>query len=188
MRRTPDTRFLSTPARRVRAAEQVNRIREEMAGQEGIHRRAKSESVIANLSGVPDKGIADHVASFDESEALHAWLSYQHHALRQHAEDGHLPTREDLEKLIGRRKIIGAHGDAALVFMLPGANQLLPVKDFLRAVTEIDITTWHRIRMSAKFLLPRLKHLQLHRKTLALAACCAAFLAIRALYSTRPKS
>lgn len=177
MRRTPDTRLFSSSAKRAVARERINRIQEEMAGREGIHRRAKTQSVMANLSSAPDVNLADHIATFEESEALHAWLSYKHHSIRQRAQEGSLPSREELESLIEARNTIGAYGDAALVFLLPGANQMLSIRRFFQAISRIDVTSWHRLRISMKFLFPYIKRILMSRRK-AMISTSGAVLAI----------
>ena len=89
---------------------------------------------------------------FNESEAIHAWLNYLQARYRADATyRNRFPTRAELEQLIRDERLIGAEGDAARAFLLPGAERVYNPLEVFAAWRAIDVTSWHRLRIMVIF-------------------------------------
>lgn len=163
MRRSPDTRMLVRTDQVERALEEAERLRKLLSNKEGIHIRARVQSLVADLSDKDDQQADAHIEEFSQSESLHGWLNYRHHRIRQQAANGILPSKAELCSLISAQQILGAHGDAARVLLLPGAEYAFPPLAAWRAFQGLDITLWHRIRIASRHAL-LVTFLRLQRK------------------------
>jgi hypothetical protein len=133
MRRSPDTRFFSTRARR--------------------------RWVLAQLPD-PDtleRNLGTHLSAqeaFGEYESLNAQLNYRHAELRHSAEAGHVDVR-GLRKLREGFRTLGADGDAARVPLIGGAEAAFTFAEAARGLWTIDMTrgtgaaSWRRSRSGA---------------------------------------
>ncbi len=153
MRRSPDTLFLVRRRMEHRAERFLQQTEDRLRGHEGVHLRARLATARSMLTGEDDPLQADHAPAFSESESLHGWFNFRHSEIRyrfQH--DRLLPEANDLRGMYEAQVELGSHGDAARVFLLPGAEYAFGPRDFLTAWSCIDVTPWHRIRLVAQFV------------------------------------
>lgn len=158
-RRTPDSRLLAT--RRRRAFILSHLPVPGLPSRLGTHLQARIQSVRADL-GEP-AGTADEPASrsrpwqesqaaFAEYEALNARLNYRHAELR-HTRPA--PGAHEFRQLQQDFQALGAWGDAARVPLIPGGETAFTRRETLRGLRSIDVTRWHRYRLSAGYLAKR---------------------------------
>lgn len=157
MRRTPDARLLIRKARVKQVERLLRGFADELRGREGIALEARLGNVLRALERQPDPELENHIANFAESEALHAWLNYEHARLRSRAtypSPGQPPPqRHDFAQLAARQTALGATADAARVYLLPGAASHFAPVDAFRAFAPIEMARWHRIRLLAGYSL-----------------------------------
>jgi hypothetical protein len=155
MRRTPDTRLLATRRRRAFILYHLPDAGSGAQPRLGTHLQARIQSVRTDL-GAPGSNSEPWQASqaaFAEYEALHARLNYRHAELR-HANppaDGH-----EFRQLQQDFRVLGAYGDAARVPLIPGGEAAFTVRETLQGLHHLDITWWHRWRLSAGYMAKRL--------------------------------
>lgn len=157
MRHSPDTWILVRQSQLRQTADLLERLGGRMQGNEGIHIRARIETLIVGLRGRKNVAVEQHMLAFNESEALHAWLNYRHAHMRAEIEAGRPPGRKEVLELVRQHWLLGADGDAARVFLLPGVSSLFTPSLVLSAFRNIDITPWHRTRIAAGVLARRLR-------------------------------
>ncbi len=151
MKRLPDARWLVRESRVRLVEERLGSLRQGVDASSGLHLRARLDSIAADLSGQPDNQRAGHEAGFQESEALHAWLNFRHGTLRRRVEQDQFAagsaTLEDYLRLRDDQVLIGATGDAARVYLLPGIGQLVGLGQVRQAFRGVDVTPYHRLRL-----------------------------------------
>lgn len=107
MRRLPDVRWFVSRHRVQEAERRLGQVRTVLSGHEGVALRARLANVASALQRQPDEHLSEHVEAFTESEALHAWLNYQHAWLRQRSsrqsEVEMAPARTEYEWLVRRQ-------------------------------------------------------------------------------------
>lgn len=168
MERSPETTILVRRSRRSFARDALRSLVDDLRGQEGVALRARFVNVLAYLDGVADQEMSNHVAAFDESEALHAWLNYRQGRLRQLiAHDPKSVRAADYERLIRDQAAIGAIADAARALLLPGAAQYASPRAFRHAFRRVEMSRWHRLRLLAGFTASYLLEFAKHPGTLA---------------------
>lgn len=154
MRRNPDTRLV-VPVRRAhfaglraRALAAAERDRLEQMTSIGLG------NVAAAYEGAPDPDLEHSVDVFQEREALHGWLNYNHAVLRARFERPSalgLPTAGECRVQAQRQHIIGAEADYMRTMILPGAAGHFSVREFLRAQHRVEMSLWNRLRFIAGF-------------------------------------
>jgi hypothetical protein len=157
MRRTPDTRLLSTRRRRRWVLEQLPDP--DAPGQRlGTHFSAQLGSVRTDLGGTAG---ADQwktaQAAFAEDESLNAQLNY-HHAELRHAVGGDAVDARRFRQLRQDFQTIGADGDAARVPLIPGAEAAFTILETASGLQQVDMTRWHRCRLMTGFVIRQACH------------------------------
>ncbi len=103
------------------------------------------------------KTFQDILERFGQKEAIHATLNYQVGALRNRFESPTQnyphPSKREFEDLRHDQIEIGAKGEALLGMLLPGARVHFSFEDFKETINPIQITPWHRFRLTCGFLL-----------------------------------
>jgi len=163
MERMPDARWFVRRGRARQVGARLAEVRASMSGSEGVALRARLANVARALEHAPDEGLAQHRDAFSESEALSSWLNYEHSWLRERATSpahaGSRPDRADYAVQASRERAIGATGDLARVYMIPGATAHYRVGEFWRALKPVEFTGWHKARMIVGYAIQRYRHL-----------------------------
>lgn len=154
MRRNPDTRLI-VPVRRAHFAGLRARALI-TAGQDRLEQMASIGlgNVAAAYEGAPDPYLQHSVDVFQEREALHGWLNYNHAVLRTRFEGPSalgLPTADEYRLQAQRQRVIGADADYMRTMILPGAAAHFSVREFLRAQHGVEMSLWNRLRFIAGF-------------------------------------
>ena len=154
MRRSPDSRYWVPERRayfaemRTRALARAERSRLEQMAVIGI------DNVVAAYEGLPDLNLDNSLNVFQEREALHAWLNYNHASLRARFEsssDSGVPTAQEYRLQAQRQWILGAKADHMRTMVLPGAAAHFSVREFLRAQRGVEMSLWNQIRLIGGF-------------------------------------
>lgn len=159
MRRSPDSRYFVSEYR-ARFAEMRTRALAEVA-QERLEQTASIglNNVVAAYERLPDLELENSVNVFQEREALHGWLNYNHASLRarveQHSDQG-VPAASEYRLQAQRQWVLGAKADYMRTMILPGAAAHFSVKEFLRAQCGVQMSLWNRIRFVGGFCVSRI--------------------------------
>lgn len=154
MRRSPDTTIV-LPRKSVK---RIARLSNEFLA---TNRQSLTQTVgieLANASAAiaerKDHTLTQSVSTFEEREALSAWLSYCHAALRVRAGSQILSTRPtELEYRQHANRVLrtGSYGDYMRSMDIPGAAQYFSIREFLQTMTKVEMSTWHRLRIFLHF-------------------------------------
>lgn len=155
MQRLPDVKWLVQRRRVEEVEHRLMSIAKAVEGHEGISLKAKLLNISSALKGEEDANLQNHIDNFIESEALHAWLNFEHALLRLRAtkptKERPAPNRLDFELQLRRQEVIGATADVARTYLLPGASMFFTPIDVYRAFKPVEITPWHRGRLVGGF-------------------------------------
>lgn len=153
MGRLPDTRWRVRSARRGAARAQLDRLTH--GKRLGVHLTARVSSVRADVDRLPDRLRDLHRRTMEESDALHGMLNFTQGEYRRRVTAptpaDAPPTANDLALLLERNQVLGAHGDAARVALLPTAPQGMTPAQVWRLLKPVDYTRWHRVRLFLGF-------------------------------------
>ncbi|WP_143765113.1 hypothetical protein [Catenulispora acidiphila] len=165
MARTPELR----PIARCLAPQAVGRIRAlgGLEQQAGVHAFRRRQDLTSSLDAIGGGGVreAGHAAAsqnwFAEAGSLTAALSYRHRQLR----DEFRPDRPDEElaadyrELADRFDIVGSAAGRVRTCLLPGAERVFGVREFVSALFDGQFGWWHRCRLLGHYLPSRVGHI-----------------------------
>ncbi|HUW88722.1 MAG TPA: hypothetical protein VMW30_10195 [Candidatus Paceibacterota bacterium] len=155
MQRLPDVKWFVNSRKVEEVEHRLIMLANTAKGHEGIVLKAKLLNVISALKGEEDANLQKHIDSFTESEALHAWLNFEHALLRLRAtkptKERPAPNRLDYELQLRRQEALGATADVARTYLLPGATRYFTPMDVFKAFKPVEITSWHRGRLVGGF-------------------------------------
>ena len=138
---------------RTRALAEVAQERLEQTASIGLN------NVVAAYERLPDLELENSVNVFQEREALHGWLNYNHASLRARVEqqsDQGVPAASEYRLQAQRQWVLGAKADYMRTMILPGAAAHFSVKEFLRAQCGVQMSLWNRIRFVGGFCVSRI--------------------------------
>ncbi len=162
MERVPELRWLAR-----RLAPRLIRIIGDTEQTAGVHlyrRRNDLISSLRSITGVPRAPLEASTSSqwFAEAGNVLAALSYRH---RQYRDNYPSDAISDAE-LASRYRELGAHcastgsrSGQLRTHLLPGAERVFTIPEVIAGVLSLQYGSWHRFRLTARFVLLRARHL-----------------------------
>lgn len=162
--RTPDLFWFATSNKRRMLLRQIASVLSDR--NIGLHLREGLRDVERLLSYDPERfgslareiNTEDASEKFSQYESLSAMVDYRRGQQRRSVASGQISmTASWLNEYVRAAQFLGMSAGVATVVTLPGAAPYFGLRAGLRNLWTADFTIWHRVRLSSRFIVRKLK-------------------------------